>query len=334
MRGKLLAQGREDNIIQMVGSRDEKNNFIWNGITFDNTNDAESRLEYSKIKHADTAITIISSSPVITHNTIMENGTGILIQEFSKPAIRGNSIINNHRQGVLCERSAPQISENSISENQEGGLLSKNATPTVRYNNFSGNKDFAINNINKAPGLLATMDNWWGSTDIVEISPKIKGIVSYKRILDAPYPEGKPTEILKDYLISIPQLIKKAVGNMQQEKYKEAREILECVVAVQPDNPKARFFLGVLFYQLRKFDEALKNIKIAVELDPKNPGYHYNLGLAYSEKGDMVRAVAEWRKVIELDPDNKRARTLLDMYTKRNGGSPPPAPGEQPLPKY
>lgn len=43
VRGKLLAQGREDNIIQMVGGRDEKNNFTWNGITFDNTNDAESR---------------------------------------------------------------------------------------------------------------------------------------------------------------------------------------------------------------------------------------------------------------------------------------------------
>lgn len=202
--------------------------------------------------------------------------------------------------------------------------------------------------------VLAALDNWWGSTDIIDISSKIKGIVSYKRILDAPYPKGKPIEILRDYiksseyekegsveiksakniLISIPQLIEKAVGNMRQGKDKEAREILERVVAVHPDNPKARFFLGVLFYQLQKIDEALKNIKIAVQLDPKNPGYHYNLGLAYSEKGDMVRAVAEWRKVIELDPDNKSARTLLDMYTKRNDDSPPSAPEKQPLPKH
>ena len=197
VRGILLAKGTENNFIQFTGAGDGKEGGAWEGIIFDNTNDEESRIQYSKIKQAKTAVAMLASSPSLSHNTITKNDTGIRVTEFSKPKVTENTIIGNKGTGILCERSEPEITGNTISENGGGGILCRNAVPIIRNNNITGNNEFDLSAENRASTMVAALDNWWGSKDHADVSKRIKGLVSYPRVLDGPYPNGKPVDLKK-----------------------------------------------------------------------------------------------------------------------------------------
>lgn len=317
VRGTLFAQGEKDNAIQLSAEEGLQTGRRWEGIIFDNTSDAQSILAYCKIKQAQTAITIISSSPRIHNCTLTENENGIVVKEFSTPRIAGNMIVNNSGTGVFCERSDSHISENTISENAAKGVHCRNAIPKLIHNNILGNKKADLYNENSIGEVLDARDNWWGSTDISEISQKIIGRVSYARILDAPSPKGKSLEILKaSDPKAIARLIVQVKEQIRQGNANAAGGTLQRIVAARPDETEAHFLLGMLQHRMGNFNRAILHMKRSIELDPQNTIYHYNLGLIHLENGETDAALSEWEKVIRLDPEHKNARMFLERYKK------------------
>jgi parallel beta-helix repeat protein len=332
VRGGLLAQGLEDDLIQWTGPANAEGP-AWDGIHFDNTNDKESRIINCKIKGATTAITLTGSSPRISRNTITENGRGILVKEFSMPVISENLIVNNREEAILCERSDPEITGNSIRENTRGGILCRSAAPIIRNNNLLSNLDFDLHVEGMSENIIAALGNYWGSNDPEKIGRKIKGPVSYLTILDAPYPEGKPVELKrrKEEIAdprtvpptgtsgkaegsAVADLIEQAQRQSNKGNHGEAIRILSKVLTNDPRNHRAWFLLGMSHYQMGNAAEALKSMEKAVAIDGNNVGYHYNLGLAHNDTGNGAKAEEEWRKVLSLDPQNQNAKMLLEMY--------------------
>jgi parallel beta-helix repeat protein len=214
--GKLIARGNRQSMITFEPNEPNKE---WKGIVFSGTSGEESAIEFSKITGADVGITCLSSSPLIVSNDLSKNQVGLLISEsFSKPRIRGNLISGNALSGVeIAAGAAPLLEENEIWGNKENGILSKKANPDIRKNRILNNGEAGIrllsssalltqNNIhnnmkydlynspeNDIP--VEANENWWGTTEVLKLIVRIYGRVDYQRVLDAPFPQGKPLDL-------------------------------------------------------------------------------------------------------------------------------------------
>ncbi len=214
--GKLIARGDQQSMITFEPAEPHKE---WKGIVFNGTRDGESSIEFSKITGATAGITCLSSSPYIVNNDISGNQVGLRISEpFSKPEVRGNVISGNTLEGVvITSAAAPLLEENEIRGNQKDGILSREASPSFRKNrilnngeaglrflssscrlyenNIHENAKFEIYNDPKNDIPVEANENWWGTKEVLKILGRIYGRVDYQRILDAPYPKGKPIEL-------------------------------------------------------------------------------------------------------------------------------------------
>jgi len=214
--GKLILRGDQNSLITLEAALPEQN---WKGIVFKGTKNEESAIEYAKINGAAAGITCLSSSPVIAHNDISKNQVGIRVSEsFSKPKIFGNAISSNIIAGVEVSAGAsPTLEENEIRGNQRDGVSSRGAEPFLAKNqilnngeagvrlfssparlvnnNIHDNGKYEIYNTLEKDVSVEAKDNWWGAREGLKIIGKIFGRVDYQRVLDAPYPQGKPFEL-------------------------------------------------------------------------------------------------------------------------------------------
>jgi len=109
-----------------------------------------------------------------------------------------------------------------------------------------------------------------------------------------------------------------------QEEYELAKDVLLKVVAQEPENAEANFFLCKTFLNLDNHDKSIKYGKKAVKLDGSVSDYHLWLGRAHgtqAQKGSKLKALfrarrakGEWEKAIVLDSTNVRARLDLAQY--------------------
>jgi parallel beta-helix repeat protein len=214
--GKLIARGDHQNVITFEPAEPARH---WKGIVFSGTKDEKSRVEFSKISGAAIGISCLSSSPLIVGNDLSRNQVGLLISEsFSKPTIRGNIISGNATAGVeIAAGASPLLEDNDIRGNQEDGVICKASSPTFHQNRILNNGATGIrlhsssarltqNNIfdNTQYDVFNSLENdipveangnWWGSTEVFKVVGRIFGRVDFQRVLDAPFPQGKPIDL-------------------------------------------------------------------------------------------------------------------------------------------
>jgi len=231
IEGRINAQGDDERIINLDTVQEGK---LWAGINFVNVKDKENLVKFVRIKNAQTAITCQSSSPKIEMSEFTQNNEVLkILGTFSKPLIAKNSIYKN--KGVALQVSdgaAPLIKENSIQDNDDTGLMIQSASPEVMQNTIARNNNNGIvvkgagvnisqNNVvdNKPYNIVGNMtgtsvkalDNWWGSSKIMEILAGMQGKIDISFVLDAPYPQGKTQ--------AITVLGKKAGGAIKADAY-------------------------------------------------------------------------------------------------------------------
>lgn len=214
--GKMIAKGDKTSLIAFEPASPGQN---WKGIIFKGTKDEENVVEFTRINGALTGITCLSSSPLIRHNEISNNKVGIQVSEsFSKPIIFRNVISANISSGVeVSAAAAPTIEENEIRGNLMDGVLIREARPLLAKNRILNNGEAGVRLFSSSSHLLnnnihdngkyeiynspekdvqvEARDNWWGTQEGLKIIGKIFGRVDYQRVLDAPYPQGKPVEL-------------------------------------------------------------------------------------------------------------------------------------------
>ncbi len=141
----------------------------WNGIFFDHTHDLESFIRGAVIEYATIALDIKTTSPTVAECTLRFNETAIAL-DGSDAHIRYNDIIDNDIGiSTVGRQTLPRIENNNIAKN-ETGIFCENVQSTIRHNNLNANV-FALRLNVKFD--LAVANNWWGSTDPIEIADVI-----------------------------------------------------------------------------------------------------------------------------------------------------------------
>ena len=231
IEGRINAQGDDEHIINLDTAQEGK---PWAGITFVNVKDKENLIKFVRIKNAKTAITCQASSPriemseftqnndvlkisgafskpLIEKNSIYKNkGVALMINDGAAPLIKENSIQDNEGTGLMVQSASPEIMQNTIARNNNNGIAVKGAGVNISQNNVVDNKPFNIVG-NMTGTSVKALDNWWGSSKILEILQGMQGKVDISFVLDAPYPQGKTQ--------AITVLPKKAGGAIKADAY-------------------------------------------------------------------------------------------------------------------
>ena len=116
-----------------------------------------------------------------------------------------------------------------------------------------------------------------------------------------------------------------AVALYHNKKHDEARAALEAIVAAEPQNARALYFLGLVTAQrqdAKALEAALPYLEKATRLDAKNPQVLVSYGqicLLHAAKhtslGSANRGRDALNAALQLDPDNLEARqTLYEFY--------------------
>lgn len=116
-----------------------------------------------------------------------------------------------------------------------------------------------------------------------------------------------------------------AWGLYKQKHYPEARAAYEKIVADNPRDAEAHYYLGVLANKRSDPDEAIRQLEQATALAPTNSDYFADLGEAYSKAIDKAGLLAQMglarkcqaalEKSVQLNPDNLAARNgLVSFY--------------------
>ena len=84
----------------------------------------------------------------------------------------------------------------------------------------------------------------------------------------------------------------------------EAILALQCAMEQNPNDAKAPYYLGNLYYDKRQYDLALEAWETSAKLDDKFPTIWRNLALAnFNKKNEEARAIEYMERAFRLDTD-------------------------------
>ncbi|MBD3317706.1 MAG: tetratricopeptide repeat protein [Chitinivibrionales bacterium] len=98
-----------------------------------------------------------------------------------------------------------------------------------------------------------------------------------------------------------------AIDHFKQGDMAAARELLEAILAVQPDNADALHHLGLVAYHYKRYDAAVALVMQAIRLSPKNYRSHFNLGMILELQEKYDDAIACYDTVLSLNADCREA---------------------------
>ena len=110
-----------------------------------------------------------------------------------------------------------------------------------------------------------------------------------------------------------------AVEAIDRQELKEAVSLLKSVLAADPGNDAAHYYLGICQIYNRDIKSAQEELKKAAELDPSNYWYKDRLAIAYSLTGEDDLTIATYEELLkEFPKKNDLHFTLVNLYLKQN----------------
>lgn len=215
VEGGLVAPGDGEHVISWDTATPGKS---WEGIVFRNVKEKEISLKFNRIRNAATGLNLQSSSPLVESCELSVNGTAVrisggfakprlvkntilknteaavVIVEGAQPVLTENRIQDNLKEGIRVEGAAPTISRNFIARNGAAGIDVKNSQAMITENNIIDNRLYNLAGAMTGESVSA-LNNWWGTAKGLEILATLKGRIDIRSVLNAPYPEGKPTAL-------------------------------------------------------------------------------------------------------------------------------------------
>jgi tetratricopeptide (TPR) repeat protein len=121
-----------------------------------------------------------------------------------------------------------------------------------------------------------------------------------------------------------------AIQLFESGRTAEAKPLFAAVVARDPRDAEAHFYLGRIAMRASSLGEAIAEFERAVALDPRRSRYHEWLGNAYGSQargantlkqaGLARKMIGAWNRAVELDPDNIDAReSRVQFYLQAPG---------------
>jgi tetratricopeptide (TPR) repeat protein len=105
-------------------------------------------------------------------------------------------------------------------------------------------------------------------------------------------------------------------------RWRDAREVYEKALAIDPDNAQAHIGLGRMALRQRKFNAAAHSALSALERVHHDPSAHFLLGLALTGMRQFERAAEAFRAAISLNFNFAEAHLRLAALLEKNLGDP------------
>ncbi len=87
---------------------------------------------------------------------------------------------------------------------------------------------------------------------------------------------------------------------LEQDRLEEAREKLQEILALEPENDLAYYRLGQLFFLRREYERALEAVRSAIRAKDFEPAYHFLEGMCWDRLGEAEKAARAFERVVEL----------------------------------
>jgi tetratricopeptide (TPR) repeat protein len=101
----------------------------------------------------------------------------------------------------------------------------------------------------------------------------------------------------------IKDLFKKGEKNESEKKYKNAVDLYNQVLKIDPNHIDSLNNLGTIFYKMGELQKAINYYKKAIMITPDNVNIIYNLGLVFNNLGEHKNAIECYEKIIKIDPN-------------------------------
>jgi len=118
---------------------------------------------------------------------------------------------------------------------------------------------------------------------------------------------------------TIEEALELALKHHQAGELERAASLYQQILKVDPNQPGALHFLGVIAHQLGRNDLAIEHIRKSIALTPLNEQYHYNLGAVYQAAGRHEEALASYQKALQLREDYVEAFNGLGNVLNAQG---------------
>ncbi len=179
------------------------------------------------------------------------------------------------------------------------------------------NREIINDNIlNQTPkiGILSGLKN--KDQNIADMQERLKKLGKVMTPLGEKLIESGPLKFAINVFevgVTFPQtVLQQALQYHQAGNLPVAEDLYRQILQVEPNNPQALHYLGVIAAQVKRYDAAIKLMKQALVINPTAPLYYSNLAGALLEQGQLGEAIACYQRALTLDPQNAGTRQLLD----------------------
>ena len=86
-------------------------------------------------------------------------------------------------------------------------------------------------------------------------------------------------------------------------EYEKSIIYFKRIIALDPENYRSHYNLGIAYFNLNRFNEALNSYKIAISIKPDYKHSYYNIGLLHEATENLEKAVKAYEKALEIDPN-------------------------------
>jgi tetratricopeptide (TPR) repeat protein len=144
--------------------------------------------------------------------------------------------------------------------------------------------------------------------------------------------EGAPGGARRAASAEAVAVYERGVGALQRHDYEAARNLLESVIRLYPDekelHERVRLYLNIcqrhasppgavpqtveerlyaatLAINGGKHDEAISHLRLVRDEDPDNDHALYMLAVAHAQRGELAEAVAHLERAVALNPENR-----------------------------
>ena len=128
-----------------------------------------------------------------------------------------------------------------------------------------------------------------------------------------PEPDEPTRELTVDEALGI------AIQLHQDDRLEEADVVYSEILKVDPKNPRALHFAGVLAHQMGRSTEGVELIERSLALLPDSADWYNNLGIVLQESTHLEQAIEAYHRAIALDPNHANAHSNLGVLLRATG---------------
>ena len=119
--------------------------------------------------------------------------------------------------------------------------------------------------------------------------------------------------------LSVGEALEIAIQFQKEARLEDANLMYGQILEVDPANPRALHYCGVLAHQLGRSGEAIELIQKSLSIVPEVADWHSNLGIVLQESGHLDEAIDAYHRAVALDPDHANTYSNLGVLLRAKG---------------